>query len=355
MSGLDLYNAQTLRARLAKKVLTVGLRLGVAQPFLRKVYLTVPRNGSQRVALGGSFLEHLKLVLGEQDLRVAISLGTPGPHRKPMLEAIASDGTIIGYVKVGWNEVTNNLVKNEARTLRCLADVSSRSFTVPAVLYEGSWEGRYFCVQSPPQERTVPAPRELTPQYFAVQRELAAFHTRSLSLTASTFWEKLSQQIEIVQNPYYRHVLEQGAERVQEWFGERPLPFHICHGDFAPWNIKLVNGRLFLFDWEYSTLEAPPGYDLLHFAVQTAKLLQKSSPGELVKAFRDGGMAHKWLADFLKSFSLKSTNPVLKTNHLLLLYLLERLAFYASDNQDAGSSRCFANVATLVMLEETTR
>jgi hypothetical protein len=348
-----LYNAQTLRARLAKKVLTVGLRLGVAQPFLRKVYLTVPRNGSQRSALGGSFLEHFKQVLGEQDLRVAISLGTPGPHRKPVLEAIASDGTIIGYVKVGWNEVTNNLVKNEARTLRCLADVSSRSFTVPAVLYEGSWEGRYFCVQSPPQERTVPSPRELTPQYFAVQRELAALHTRSLPLTASTFWEKLSQQIEIVQNPYYRHVLEQGTERVQEWFGERPLPFHICHGDFALWNIKRVNGRLFLFDWEYSTREAPPGYDLLHFAVQTAKLLRKSSPGELVKSFRDGGMADKWLADFLKTFSLKSTNPIPKSNHLLLLYLLDRLAFYASDGQDPRSSRYFTNMANLIMFDET--
>ena len=79
------------------------------------------------------------------------------------------------------------------------------------------------------------------------------------------------------------HILPQGARRVEEWLGNTPLPFHYRHGDFTPWNAQLLNGYLFLFDWEYADLEAPSGWDLFHFSVQTLWLLEKRMPGEILK------------------------------------------------------------------------
>lgn len=349
IQALDLYNAQACRARLAKRLLTIGLGLGIAQPLIRKVHMGIPEAGLNGKAANRHLLEQLKQMLGRKDLRFAISLGTPGPHRKPVLQALTSDGTIIGYVKVGWNTITNSLVQNEAEVLRCLGNGSFSSLVAPTVLYAGWWEECFFCLQSPPGDKVKVAPGTLTPRYLAVQKELAAVQTRRVSLRESTFWAGLSQRIERVQDTYYRHILQHGSSTAEAWLGDGPLPFHFSHGDYAPWNTRLLNGRLLLFDWEYSAPEAPPGYDLFHFTVQTARLLNKRSPGQTCQLIERRKIPGQWIAEHLESLGMNG----LEVKPLLLLYVLERLAFYASDrNADPQTLQHFANMVNLVTLEE---
>lgn len=347
VNALGLYNAQNLKGRVARKLLTVGLRWGVARPLLRKVQVLIRQDVPEKERRKILLLEHLKEVLECQDLTFAISLGTPGPYRKPVIQALTRGGRILGYVKVGWNESTNALVRNEAEVLRRLASISFDSFTVPSVLYAGWWRDDFLCIQSAPEGRTEPAPQGLTSQYLAVPKELAAFHTRWMLLKESAFWANLLQRIESVQNAYYRHILRQGARRVGEWLGEEPLPFHLCHGDFAPWNAQLVNGRLFLFDWEYADLEAPPGWDLFHFVVQTLWLLKRWSPGQICKAFQRDETS-QWIIGHLESLGVG--RDALKL--LFLLYLLERLTFYAShDSANFQTVQRLAKMMNLCMFE----
>ena len=50
------------------------------------------------------------------------------------------------------------------------------------------------------------------------------------------------------------------------------------HGDFAPWNVRIVNSRnLQTFDWERGRLQGIPGWDWFHFTIQTAVLARRYS------------------------------------------------------------------------------
>jgi len=52
----------------------------------------------------------------------------------------------------------------------------------------------------------------------------------------------------------------------------------LFHGDFAPWNIRAVNlQNLQAFDWERGSLHGIPGWDWLHFVVQTSILARRHS------------------------------------------------------------------------------
>jgi hypothetical protein len=288
-------------------------------------------------------------VLGCQELLFAISLGTPGPHRKPVFQALTLEGKIIGYVKVGWNEATNDLVQNEAATLRRLEVAPLRACMAPSVLHAAWWQGHYVCIQSPSDGKFEAAPGALTPCYLAVQQELAAIHTRWISLRQTAFWANLHRQIDSAPNAYYRHILRQGMYTAETRLGNGGLPFHFSHGDFAPWNARMLNSRLLLFDWEYSTREAPPGYDLFHFIVQTARLLHKWSPGQTCRLIRRQELVGKDIAGHLENLGLRG----LEIEPLLLLYVLERLAFYISKpDTSLDALRYFALMATLLTSKE---
>jgi len=59
------------------------------------------------------------------------------------------------------------------------------------------------------------------------------------------------------------------------------VPCGIMHGDFAPWNTRVENERLYVFDWESAAWDAPILWDVFHFHVQVASLLNKKRSEEL--------------------------------------------------------------------------
>jgi hypothetical protein len=347
--ALELYNPQNLRARIMGKLLAAGLWLGITHPLLKKFTWGVESRTGREEDTQAPLLEHLKQLFARQDLLFAISLGTPGPHRKPVFQALTPDGRVIGYVKVGWSDPTNTLVQNEVEALRRLEASSLQSFTAPTVQYAGWWEGHFLCMQSPPDAKVTSAPRALTPSYLAVYDELTAIHTRWMSLHETPFWNTLQRQINHISNAYYRHIVQQGMRQSERWLADTSLPFHFSHGDFAPWNARQTAGRLLLYDWEYSTMEAPPAYDLFHFTIQTGRLLYKWSAGQTQQSLQPTEMAGKWIAEHLHRLGLKS----IELWPLLLLYLLERLTFYASEpHQNGDALRYFAHLANLIIVRE---
>ena len=49
--------------------------------------------------------------------------------------------------------------------------------------------------------------------------------------------------------------------------------FHRTHGDFVPWNIRMKNGELYVFDWEDSLPKGLPFTDAFHFIYLQASLV----------------------------------------------------------------------------------
>ena len=82
------------------------------------------------------------------------------------------------------------------------------------------------------------------------------------------------------------HVLDGSA-------GDVGLTFGAWHGDWAPWKMRPLAGRLLVWDWERFTIGGPLGYDALHFDLQQrissqpAYAISAPDPADLGRAFRD--------------------------------------------------------------------
>jgi len=329
IKALDLYNTQSRKARIAKALLAAGLQLGIGSRLLPRVKFVGHQAFSDGPESNAPFLEHLERTLGREGLSVALSFGTPGPHRKPVLLVLSREGETLAYVKLGADDVTNALVEHEAEVLKRLARGAFRSFTTPRVLHSGWWNGRYVSIQSSPARSTGPAPLDLNRQYLDVTRELAASHTEWLTLTEADLWKSILERIESISNVWYRHALERGLRRAEDWARAARLPFHAGHGDFAPWNAKRGGERLFVFDWEYATETGVAAGDVFHFLFQTMRLLQKRGPTEILDAFLAEGALRARVERFLTDLRLNDVPQEL----CLLLYCLQRFS-----NGAAGGS-----------------
>ena len=321
-SGLNLYPAQATKARVARDALRALASLGLKAPGL-------PRVRVEDKDSGDCVLQTLREVFGRKDLVFALSLGTPGPHRKPVLQVMTPSGEVLGYAKVGWNEATRPLVENEARVLRMLQG-EDLPFAVPWLLYADCSGERALCVQGCPPGGARADTQELTSEHVEVLCSLARRNLCRRPLDQSLFWQRITERLQRVQNTWWQHALHRVLEAVHQDWRDREVPFHFAHGDFAPWNALRANGRLYLFDWEYAQEEAPAGYDLFHFLVQTSWLVEGHKPWKIVETVMTQALAPSVEA-YWKCADVQEAETV----SLWQLYLLERLSFWGATEPQA--------------------
>ena len=344
--GLDVFNPQSLKARLAKGLIGTGLRLGLGRRLLPQVQL-VARNGTGGDESNALLLEYFKDVLARDDLSIAVSLGTPGPHRKPVLLVLTGEGKAIAYVKLGSNPATNALIEREANVLERLANRSFRGFTVPHVIHTGWWNGRYMCMQSAPEGKTRSPSSFLASQYLDILRELASTYLQWMPLEDSGLWKDLMRCLDESPDGYCRSVLERGVRRAEDWSRGARLPFYFSHGDFVPWNIKLNGNKIFVFDWEYAQQTGLPGRDVFHYIFQTMRFLRKRSPRKIFELHLKDRELRSKVQTHLASLGLTD----IPQEFCLLLYALERVATTAATNPGDGALhleiQSFVNVLNL--------
>lgn len=71
---------------------------------------------------------------------------------------------------------------------------------------------------------------------------------------------------------------QEAWRQIQAALAGKKLCTTLYHGDFAPWNVRVVNSRnLQTFDWERGSRQGIPGWDWFHFTIQTAILARHHS------------------------------------------------------------------------------
>jgi hypothetical protein len=96
-------------------------------------------------------------------------------------------------------------------------------------------------------------------------------------------WLDSSARIRLDESPTWQTVSTAAAgeaARIQETMGATPFCPAIFHGDFAPWNLRVSNGRWTAIDWERGETGGLPGWDWFHYVVQTRILVEKRSARE---------------------------------------------------------------------------
>jgi len=88
---------------------------------------------------------------------------------------------------------------------------------------------------------------------------------RAIGLSEAPDWARLANAASA------RELFSVLAGRLQG----RTIHAAICHGDFAPWNIKVSDGAWTALDWERGELTGIPGWDWFHYVIQSAILVAR--------------------------------------------------------------------------------
>ena len=262
-------HARELRVRLGRALLRTTLRIGLAQRVLRD-RLRFVADGTEGAAprLADALLsEHLAEALGLSDLSFAVRLGRVRPNRKPLIHVVSRRGAPIGYVKVGWNALTQGLVAREAEVLKGLTGTSHAAFAAPRVLYHGTWHDRELLALSPLEGRLVRGRQHLGDVLAAMLEIARLSDPEQRPLGESPYWRSLRDRIAAVGASRDATAL---ADRLETRWGAETLTFASWHGDWTPWNMARQKDTLAVWDWERSGPGVPSGLDAAHFDVQVA-------------------------------------------------------------------------------------
>ena len=296
------HDATSKKARLARAALGAGLRVGLTQRVAMRVDVFVDPALTAAERPRALLSEHLRGVFGRRDLEMAVILGVPRLNRKPVLQVLASDGTVVGYVKAAWNDLTAGLVRNEARVLADLAGAGPNgtgpaTFTPPALVAAGPWgELELIAASALPNAERPDAAQVFDPP-MAVIAEIAGLWGRSTArLADSPYWAGVRERLAAPARGTggvppttaagaatdSSEVLGKAVEWIERQYGAVEIAFGAWHGDFTPWNMARLGESAYLWDWERAA-PAPVGLDLLHFLFQSVCRFEGRTPPRAVE------------------------------------------------------------------------
>jgi hypothetical protein len=336
-SALISYNAlRPPLTRGARAVLATGAEVGVAQLLFRdRLIVSVPADRAPSEWPSMLLREHLRRALGVPDLVLAIGLRPPGPYTKPVLQAFSRNGRPCGYVKVGWNRVTGPLVRAEADFLLARRDRPFRKILMPALLHRGMWRELEISVVSPLPAGVRRRADPSSPPPLETTREIAeAGGLREAPLARSSYWSRLRRSVEAilpldpaVSRPTREHLL-----RVEERYGDTTFMFGAWHGDWTPWNVAALGGKVVAWDWEQAGRDVPLGFDIIHYLFQLPFAGRQASLEESVAFSRRRSAAP------LRDLGVpRSAQPALMSAYLLELFR----RYYGAQRAGAGVNRRF--------------
>lgn len=174
-------------------------------------------------------------------------------------------GRAAAILKAAWAEGRRLSLERERQGLSALAAVGGRSFRVPELLSHGGDERISWLLRTPLPEGSRRTPSKWSPEVAAFWQELRERTGGRVAPTSAPWWNGT-------------------------WLGEAPwslvaehlrraVPLEIAfaHGDLVPWNVRTMDGRLWLFDLEHFDTAAPALWDPLSFFFTVEFLLRRRS------------------------------------------------------------------------------
>jgi hypothetical protein len=294
----------SILSRLRKVAVGEALRLGVSGGRFRR--LTVAPGADELV---GSVLPR---VFGVDEVDVAVSLGRAlRPNLKPVLQILTKDGRVLGYAKVGWNEVSRVLLDTEARALERWSTFRPEHLRVPQALYRGSLGALDILVLSPVPHPVLGRRRSSRPPAPVVMGEVIALdELERAALRTSGDIGRLRERLARLG----RDTAERGNAALDA-VADREVWIGRGHGDWAPWNMTTMGRTLHVWDWERSFPDVLLGLDPLHFSFEVA--YHKRSAGTAAALARAVRRAARTMAELGLMTDAEALSAV---------YVVERLA-----------------------------
>jgi len=268
-----------------------------------------------------------RIFFGDEDMRTtALLCGCPGPLQKLTIYCPAPDGNQGQVTKVAMHLSANAAVAHEAHQLEMLGRQPQIARFLPPLLQQGVLPcgRRYLSMKSLPQGISASG---FNRRHHALLRILADQSLVFERWRHSQAYLRLAARTHVVLplvDEEARMLLLMTLADIELDIGNRKLPTCLCHGDFAPWNLRETNGEMYALDWEYAETSGNPIQDFLHF-----HLIQRALSR---RPLRTGSMAS--LLDKAAAYANRQFGPdsgvAAARGGLTLYYLLDIVTFYVA-------------------------
>jgi hypothetical protein len=184
---------------------------------------------------------------------------------------VSQKGEILGYVKVGWTEITRKLIQNEHKVLQMLQRAGVNRLHTPEIIWFGIWHNNIMLVTKPltkKERRTSSANDLLEALKSGIFQDLSKINKNEQIFRGSLFWSEIKKRLNILSGDflsYQRSLLQNSMSALEQRLGEKKFLFTLCMGDITPWN-AFVNrkGDIYIVDLENARELWLPGWDLFH-------------------------------------------------------------------------------------------
>lgn len=262
-AAITLYSAQTAKARAAKMLFNFVLRLGL-KPRLEK--LSLPLAGADPFVC---FLRETSRLPHEIIPRFAVLTGNPRAEgRRFLFLLFGAGGEPAAVIKAGSTEAARRLLTHEENFLRTASPQTRGLPKLRGILYSPRAQAfaMDFFAGHPPRLNDTRPLVELLNSWVAVggwvaMKDLGAWQR----LAATAMGQPLPVPVRALAQTRFHPTL--------------------AHGDCAPWNIKVSQGRWILLDWERGETAGVPGWDWFHFVMQPAVLVRREPVLRLLDRF----------------------------------------------------------------------
>jgi len=281
-SGLGIYTPYKPVARILKQLLMLFVGAGGAS-WLRDTV-------SVETAVNFPLATLVTEITGEMRPIFALSLGALGQYRKLTVQVMRPDGQILGYIKLPLTEAATARIRSEAAMLGALQKFQVLRPHIPKLLHEGQWGEGYVLFEScGPLE---PAPAEFGAIYEDFLHKLS--DSQPSEKPGLAVVDEVAQrwcETKDRQNSIFWSLGNDALARARRELAGRKIRCGIVHGDFAPWNARVNNSQLYVFDWESASPQSPVLWDTFHFHTQVSALLSNNRHKRLTLDRRKGERA----------------------------------------------------------------
>jgi hypothetical protein len=269
--GVDLYKEISTRRWLFKLGTRLAMMAHVDQFVGRTLSTPVPKYPDFPF---GSWLNLARKDIAAPYAEPVVSFPGQLKRKRFYVNFLSPEGQSLAFAKVSLDVHDDQCLLREARALRHLAQQPLRSFRVPKVLAEGTFDShRYLITEAMPTDaKPLPATWRDIPQ--ACRNELAMLSVHVKAIRDLNWWTLFRSKAHELKS------LDEAIHRYSNQLAE------VCwaHGDFTTRNICSGGNDVWIFDWENSSPDAPVLTDEVRFFIGMHGRRTASKPAEVATA-----------------------------------------------------------------------
>ncbi len=190
------------------------------------------------------------------------------------MQVMQPDGQILGYIKLSLNKAASHCLRHEASVLSQLQTYPELRSSIPQILYRGDWSDGYLIFVSRLAGNS--GPLAFTSSHARFLQTLAAIRPvkRDGELLVKEIRRQWEQSLPRLGSDWLA-IGQSALEKANHLLAGQSVPCGVIHGHFVPAKPRIIAERPLICYWERSVAGGPSVWDIFHFHLELAYLLEK--------------------------------------------------------------------------------